>query len=321
MDPVGMEIQALTPRKDPIARGTAQERSKVQAISSGGLYPRTLITSPSMQEELFPHFRLRSRKFFNIGRVFLVLWSEPAGDRSSVVGPNTVINHFGAKVFSKVRRFVVIRESDGYSSAVPITTYGGQGVAKVRIKKSEHAIVYTGRTEPRIRTNELPRRGETGMQPVAIRVDPDSPTEQLDPMSRIHFGGVTTIHHNIRVKSFGFVNSASLGDLQWQFRNVWGLSMNNPVERNGESRGDRQDRDRGKNGDSKEEDDDDEEDEESDDEEYDEEDEEESDDDDFEEVQHEEKPKEPPHKSVSQSVDQSSKDPATSKEAEKTPTV
>jgi hypothetical protein len=323
MDPAaGAQMQRFMPRDEPavvFTRSKAQERSELQITSSGGLDPLPIrVAPPSMQEELFSDYKIRSSRFWKTGRVFLVLWSEPAGGNPTMVGRQhgVVINHLGTRVFSKVRRFVVIRESDNYCSAVPINTYGGHGVAKRGVKKSDHAIIYTGKTEPRIRTDELPKPGEAGMQPTPIRVDPDNPTEQLDPMSRIHLGAVTTVQHNIKVKAFGLVNPASADALQCQFRNVWGLSTDTPVKRDSDVQGDRQGKDRGRIDDSEEEEDDSE-----DDDEYDEEDEEESDDDDFEEVQHEEKPKEPPHKSVSQAVDQSSKSPVTSKKAEKKPTV
>jgi hypothetical protein len=254
----GSQMPGLTQRMDqtrlsPSPR--AQSRRDRQSTSSG-------VLETSSQNELFADYKIRDRRFYKTGRVFLALWAEPAGGSSALLTSaerGVVLNHLGERVFSKVRRFVVIRESDGYCGAVPINTYGGQGVAKRGVKKSEHAIIYTGRTQPRVRTDEAPRREETGMQSIPIRVDPDNPTDQLDPMSRIHFGGITTIQHNIRVKPFGIVNSASMDDLQYQFRKVWGLYTDTPVERDGGSRGDRQGKDRGRNDDSEEEDDDDEE--------------------------------------------------------------
>jgi hypothetical protein len=168
--------------------------------------------------------------------------------------PGVVINHLGARVFSKIRRFVVIREGDSYCNALPINTYAGRGVAKHGIAKSEHAIIYTGRTPPRVRTDEAPKRGETGMQSIPIRVDADSFDELLDPMSRIDFGGVTKIQHNIRVKPLGIVNSTSMAALQHQFKVVWDTPTNITVEKGGDPRGDGQSKDCVKDDDSKEED-------------------------------------------------------------------
>lgn len=189
---------------------------------------RELIGTAGSAERLFPAYIVRPSRFFCLGRVFLVLWAEPAGGNGSDAGTivtlqerGTVLNHLGERVFSKVRRFVVIRESDQYCNALPITTYSGRGVAKRNVVKSEHAIIYTGRVPPQPRPDERPLRGETGMRPQSIRVDPDNRTEKLDDMSRINFGGVHQVQHNIKTKSLGIVNRQFIDALLSQFANVW----------------------------------------------------------------------------------------------------
>jgi hypothetical protein len=184
------------------------------------------------------------------------VWSEPAGGTSISWQPGIVLNHLGERVFSKLRRFLVIREGERYCNALPINTYGGHGVSKRGVTKSEHAIIYTGRTEPRVRTDEMPGPQEAGMLSTPIRVDPDNMTEQMDPMSRLDFGGVTKIHHNLKVKSFGLVNSASMDSLQRQFREVWDMPTNTPIEKNGDPRNDEQGKDCSKIDETEEEDDD-----------------------------------------------------------------
>jgi hypothetical protein len=79
--------------------------------------------------------------------------------------------------------------------------------------------------------SEEPVRGELGMRPEPIRVDPDDKEEKLDPRSRIDFGKVTTVQHNIKVRSYGKVNDRSMSALQLQFSNVWGAatSVSSPV--------------------------------------------------------------------------------------------
>lgn len=103
----------------------------------------------------------------------------------------------------------------------PILTYSGQGVAKRGVKKSDHAIIYTGRIAPEPVQTERPQRGEAGMRPGSIRVDPDEPHIRLDPMSRICFGKVYTIEHNVKVQSIGMVNRAYMQSLLYNFRDVW----------------------------------------------------------------------------------------------------
>jgi hypothetical protein len=236
-------MQYIPPwRETPVVFQTAT-RSQIdrkEPVRSPGKDARGIsIGNDNVTSELFPDYKLRGRTFFRVGRIFLVLWSEPAGGATNVTRweRGIVLNHLGERVFSKVRRFVVIRESETYCTALPINTYGGQGVAKRGVKKSEHCVIWSNRPAPpprqgqrpgpplnmppRPRQEELPKRDEDGMRPVPIRVDPDA-AEHLDEMSRLNLGGVTTVQHNIKVKSFGVVNSASVNDLIQQFINVWG---------------------------------------------------------------------------------------------------
>jgi hypothetical protein len=171
---------------------------------------------------LHSDYKLHPAKFFKVGRVFLVLWAEPAGKDGkvdSVIGASQ--SHLGQQVISKIRRFVVVREGAQSCHALPISTYNGQGVSKPRVVKSDHAIIHTGPTAPSASPRESPGRGEAPMRPIAIRVDLDSASEKLDPMSRINFGGIHMVQHNVKTKSLGFVNRNSLGYLQLQFDSVF----------------------------------------------------------------------------------------------------
>lgn len=98
-----------------------------------------LMETPGETEVLFSAYKRRKspRQYFKVGKVFMVLWAEPAGgDAATLVSqrtyaqlpPGTSIGRFGEYVYSSVRRFVVIREADTYCSALPITTYHGRGV-------------------------------------------------------------------------------------------------------------------------------------------------------------------------------------------------
>ena len=104
-------------------------------------------------------------------------------------------------------------------------TYGNQGVAKLGVKKSEHGIVYMGKREPPLGHGESPERGEAGMVPTAIRVDPDYTGARLHPMSRINYAKVYTIEHNVKVRSVGTVGPTFLGPLVNQFENVWAAGV------------------------------------------------------------------------------------------------
>lgn len=104
--------------------------------------------------------------------MFITLWTEPLGETNTKVieiEPNgrngrndKAISavRFGERVYSKVRRFVVIREGSQCCSALPIVSYGKQGVGKEGVKKSDHCIIYTGRTAPEPMPSECPTQVE-----------------------------------------------------------------------------------------------------------------------------------------------------------------
>lgn len=107
----------------------------------------------------------------------------------------------------------------------PIGTYGGRGVAKRGVNKSEHAIVHTGRIAPEPRHNEIAPPDEVGLLPEAIRINVDDRTEKLDPMSRLNLGKLYTIEHYVKVRSFGHVHPSSMQPLTSQFQKVWAGNM------------------------------------------------------------------------------------------------
>lgn len=169
----------------------------------------------------------------------MTLWSEPSEDRKSAAtaytGKAWTTTHFGTLVFSKVRRFIVVKEGTKECIAVPVTTYGGQGVAKKGVTKGEHAIVHFSKKPPPPTRNEEPERGEAPMLD-PIRVDPDEKNTPLDEMSRVSMAQPHCIQHNLRVKSIGKVNTKSMPSLINQFRSVtvgdmnWGELPQAPAE-------------------------------------------------------------------------------------------
>ena len=82
-------------------------------------------------------------------------------------------------------------------------------------------MIYTGRRPPEPSLKEMPQRGETGMLPNPIRVDTNRREDKLDSMSRLNFGKIYTVEHNLKVKDFGVVNPKSIKDLLYQFGEVW----------------------------------------------------------------------------------------------------
>ena len=178
-----------------------------------------LLDESASNDVLAPDFKVprKPNKFFKLGKVFMTLWSEPAGEPNMgtdlVITSGVTSGMFGERIFSKVRRFVIVREGATYSIAAQIMTYGRRGVAKAAVVKSEHAIVHSGKIPPTALADEEPKRGELGMLPGAIRVDLDTHGDKLDPMSRVNFGRLYTIEHNLKVRSIGIVNRDCIGDL------------------------------------------------------------------------------------------------------------
>lgn len=227
--------ETYNPRIDVRMRFASRNDNPVDRITdpvllrSGIRAQGMLIGNPSSREgeaeRLYNSFQVRAHGFFVVGRVFLTLWVEPAGttavtslERNDYI-PGRFQDEF---IYSKVRRFVVVRQSGSYCSAIPIMTYGGRGTSKRGVNKSEHVIIHTGARAPPPLASESPARGESGMRPYPIRVNADDPTDRLDEVSRLDLGKVSTVQHNIKVKPFGNVHPSSVNALITQFQNVWG---------------------------------------------------------------------------------------------------
>ncbi|KAK5725247.1 hypothetical protein LTR17_013116 [Elasticomyces elasticus] len=222
-------------------------------LASGFSAQRALYGTKGSEERLFSTFKVREnpRRFFKVGRVFLILWTEPAGagateitsyeqnDRTiTAADGGPVPGRFGESVYSQVRRYVVIRGGEQFCSALPIHSYGGQGVGMQWVRKSDHVIIYTSRQAPLPLEAELPRQGETdALRSTPIRVVPDSPADILSSTSRLDLAKVHTIHHDIKVKPFGEVHPNSMEAFRAQFASVWRLQSHPITETSREEKG------------------------------------------------------------------------------------
>ncbi|KAK5696193.1 hypothetical protein LTR97_008613 [Elasticomyces elasticus] len=244
----GVPVISSTDRRNlvetRVATGPENLITDPTLLGDGVTAQRALYGTDGAEERLFSTFKVREKpqRFFKVGRVFLILWTEPAGagatavtsyaqnDRTITAADRGLIpGRFGEKVYSQVRRFVVIREGAHFCSALPIYTYGGQGVGKQSVRKSDHVIIYTSKKAPRPLTAELSKQGEPDeMRPTPIRVVPDSPEDILSSTSRLDLAKVHTIHHNIKVKPLGEVHPNSIEAFRAQFASVWGL-QSHPV--------------------------------------------------------------------------------------------
>ncbi|KAG4429881.1 hypothetical protein IFR05_014638 [Cadophora sp. M221] len=151
-------------------------------------------------------------RFFNVGRVFKTLWVEPAGATNSSIhqpGYNSV--GYGQFSYSKVRRFVVIRKRLHSCLCLAIHTYGGQGALKSDVRSQDHAVVYSSReAEPK----PLPYENITTS---GFAVVLEEPGETIAPMSRIDFGKIYTVEHNLKILRVGRVHPGHLPRLEEVF--------------------------------------------------------------------------------------------------------
>ncbi|KAK3639673.1 hypothetical protein LTR22_017346 [Elasticomyces elasticus] len=149
------------------------------------------------------------RKFFMVGKVFRGVWSEPTEAASIAVkapgfGVSEVVaspcgGQLSEPVWSRLRRLVVISESDSHAFAeyavLPIKTYHPQGVSKQGVCKSDHHIIYAGRKIPQpFKDSYGTILAQANSGPICV--EPGATTESLDPMSRLDYANIYTICHN-----------------------------------------------------------------------------------------------------------------------------
>ena len=100
------------------------------------------------------------------------------------------------------------------------TTYGGPGVAKPTVNKSEHAFAYGTKLSPSPTFNENLDRGDNPML-ASIRIQPDERHDRLEDMSIIHHGRINTVKHNVQAMSSGGVLESCKTDFNHDLLNVW----------------------------------------------------------------------------------------------------
>ena len=172
-------------------------------------------------DPLDPRYRVprNGKQFFDRGRLFMMLWSEPSGGDHRNGRQNngsTSTGRFQEGVHTKPRRFVVVRPRHGYSWCIPIDTYGNQGVAKNGIKNNKqvreaHSVVH-GNTEKPYTSQE---EGNL-MVKRPIKVDLKS-GHDLHRMSRLNFGKPQSVEWNVKAMDIGMVSE----DSEERFADYW----------------------------------------------------------------------------------------------------
>jgi hypothetical protein len=98
-------------------------------------------------ERIDPSYKVRHgdyKDFFRIGRVFSTLWTDALGNNAGKVDPTFVSEElYGEGVYSKIRRFIVVREGERFVNCLPVTSYGNEGIEKIGIRLDEHGFIYS----------------------------------------------------------------------------------------------------------------------------------------------------------------------------------
>ncbi|KAL2856412.1 hypothetical protein BJY01DRAFT_178837 [Aspergillus pseudoustus] len=164
----------------------------------------TLVVSPHKAHWIH---MVQHLDYFGPGKVFSILWHENDGRGTNAthvsVGP-LFRGKYGEPIYSTIRRMVVIRAFDHYSWCFSISTYGGRGVAKPGVDPAKHAIVHMSDAEPRLGSNE------PLMVKEPLRVNPERFDERLNPKSRLNFGKIYTVEHNVKVLPIGEIAEVSM---------------------------------------------------------------------------------------------------------------
>ncbi|KAL1798130.1 hypothetical protein ACET3X_002167 [Alternaria dauci] len=161
-------------------------------------------------------YHVRHPSYFQEGRVFAVLWSEPAGKNALITsGKDSACSmvRYGEYVHSQIRRFVIVRHKRSFCYACPINTYGQRGITKPGVDPAEHAIIYSHGHSPRT----LPGEREMTIPPIPVVMNPGE--QPLHEASRLWFGISYPVQYNIKVKDLGYVHMAWMP----MFQSSWKL--------------------------------------------------------------------------------------------------
>jgi len=215
-------VASATSMDVAIAAGRSHIRRRVRD-------PNALRSSQVAEDavvELDAKFRLyteRERKVaFRRGSVIAVFWHENYGPKfppdmsnNDRLGPGWVSRVNNEAVYSRKRIFAIVKEGSGFSVGIPISSYGGKGLALNRMSQDQrqaHTIVYAlGNTPTR-------REGEAPFTKEPICIDTSICGETLSSSSRLCYSKPQSIEHNIKIKHLGHVLPKDLPTLLLDYR-------------------------------------------------------------------------------------------------------
>ena len=111
-----------------------------------------------------------------------------------------------------------------------ISSHGGQGAVGKLINQKEHGIVYMGETPPK----KLPE--EINLLKDPIRVMPADTSQNLHPLSRVHYAKPYPVEHNVKVREVGMVSQRDRRKVLRYYQLESGYETERKPERRRESR-------------------------------------------------------------------------------------
>jgi len=93
-------------------------------------------------------------------------------------------------------------------------SYGGRGTTKPGVNAEHHAIIYTDESPVLF-------EGENGMTLAPLQAIPDNPEHGLlDPASRLNYGKLYTVEHNVKVWFVAKLTSSHEGQLKFDYDSI-----------------------------------------------------------------------------------------------------
>ena len=213
-------------------RGECEDKLKARRRGNGGTVARhnsggsgvtgltNKLGSLQLYKQRFQRLVAGEWHWFKPGRVFAMrFFKEYNNDQSSQYSEERLRSTRGTEVTEKIRRMVVVRVGEAFCLAIPIKTYGNQGLKKVGLRENNinaHARIHMADQEP----TWLDREPRTPKRDIAVQ--PADRYQTLLPASRVCFERTESIDYNDPIMKIGTVTPESLPYL----RTYWGEEIN-----------------------------------------------------------------------------------------------
>ncbi|KAM7186554.1 hypothetical protein V8F33_011758 [Rhypophila sp. PSN 637] len=160
----------------------------------------------------------KPKRFFQVGRIFAVVWFEPGGDnppgrKADLEWTTECPKYHGEKPIAKYRWFVVVRKRLHHSLCFNITTIGPKGPRKAdRGRGQDFVVLHNSNVEP---PKPFEVEGIT-RDPIAVIIEAGE--ESISPWARLDCGRIYTVEDHLRVMKIGRIHTASLPSLETYFK-------------------------------------------------------------------------------------------------------